>query len=164
MKVTLPKNKHLTLDEIQTMTLIFERAGADGKVHLESCSKGISFCLNEEPSQQAGPSQDVVNEVFFDKIIQYLNEKTGRNYSARTKSTRQKIKARVNDGASLDDFKRVIDNKVREWLDDPHFSKYLRPETLFGPKFEGYKEQVTGSDMAQDAFAELDSIILGDGE
>ena len=37
-----------------------------------------------------------------------------------------------------DDFKKVIDVKSLEWNKDPKMCKYLRPETLFGNKFEGY--------------------------
>lgn len=41
-----------------------------------------------------------------------------------------------------EDLIRVIDNKVGEWGDDPYWSKYLRPETLFRPsKFEGYANE-----------------------
>jgi len=49
-----------------------------------------------------------------------------------------KIKARLNDGYSLDDFKKVIDIKTLKWKSDPKMSDYLRPETLFGNKFESY--------------------------
>ena len=38
----------------------------------------------------------------------------------------------------MDDFKRVIDTKVKQWLNDDNMRKYLRPETLFGTKFEAY--------------------------
>lgn len=38
-------------------------------------------------------------------------------------------------------FKKVIDNKSAEWLEDRYWSRYLRPQTLFGPKFEMYLNQ-----------------------
>lgn len=37
----------------------------------------------------------------------------------------------------MEDFKRVIDWKSSEWA-GTEMEKYLRPETLFGTKFEGY--------------------------
>ena len=49
--------------------------------------------------------------------------------------------ARFNEGYTLEDFKQVIDIKTAEWKDSPEFSKYLRPETLFGSKFDGYLNQ-----------------------
>ena len=48
--------------------------------------------------------------------------------------------ARLNEGYSLDDFKQVIEKKVNEWK-GTEMEKYLRPETLFGTKFENYLNQ-----------------------
>ncbi|RNB72153.1 conserved phage C-terminal domain-containing protein [Brevibacillus panacihumi] len=81
------------------------------------------------------------NIVPFAEIIDYLNQKAGTSYRPTSKKTQQLITARWNEGFRLDDFKRVIDNKSAEWLKDPGWSKYLRPETLFSPKFEGYLNQ-----------------------
>ena len=39
-------------------------------------------------------------------------------------------------------FKIFIDNKAFEWL-GTYFEKFLRPETLFSNKFEGYLNQKT---------------------
>ena len=75
------------------------------------------------------------------EIIQYLNQKTGSSYRASTKATQTKIKTRLAEGFSIDDFKRVIDIKCAEWLNDANMSAYLRPETLFGTKFESYSQQ-----------------------
>ena len=71
-------------------------------------------------------------------IIDYLNFKTNRNFRYDTSSTIRCINARLNKGYTIDDFKLVIDLKVKQWLRDIKMSKYLRPETLFGSKFEGY--------------------------
>ena len=35
----------------------------------------------------------------------------------------------------------VIDNKTKEWLNNKEMCQYLRPETLFGTKFESYLNQ-----------------------
>ena len=80
----------------------------------------------------------------FREIIDYLNEKTSSKYKHTTRATKDLIKARFNQGFDLDDFKKVIDNKTAEWLNDPNMSKYLRPETLFGTKFESYLNQKGG--------------------
>ena len=75
-----------------------------------------------------------------------MNEKTNSNYRHTTKSTQSLIKARVNDGFELNDFKQVIDIKSSQWLRDKEMSKYLRPQTLFGTKFESYlNEQTKGN-------------------
>lgn len=77
----------------------------------------------------------------YKEIIDYLNERTGSNYKHTTKKTKDLIKARFNEGFNLDDFKIVIDKKTMEWINDKEMNKYLRPETLFGTKFESYLNQ-----------------------
>lgn len=72
------------------------------------------------------------------KIIARLNEKTGANYLSTTKSTRQHIHARLEEGFTVEDFYTVIDAKAAEWMGDPKMEPYLRPDTLFCTKFEGY--------------------------
>lgn len=77
---------------------------------------------------------------FADEIIQYLNMRTGAKYKSTTSKTKQLINARVNEGFTLDDFKTVIDKKCVEWC-GTEFEKFLRPNTLFGTKFESYLNQ-----------------------
>lgn len=76
----------------------------------------------------------------FKEIIGYLNLRTGSDYKHTTKSTQSKINARLNEGFTLNDFKVVIDKKCVEWQ-DTDMAKFLRPETLFGTKFESYLNQ-----------------------
>lgn len=73
-------------------------------------------------------------------VISYLNEKVGTNYRPSTRKTRDLIKARQKENFSLDDFKTVINKKTAEWK-GTDMEKYLRPETLFGTKFESYLNQ-----------------------
>ena len=73
----------------------------------------------------------------YSLVIDYLNKKASTNYRASTKNTQSFINARVKEGYTVEDFKKVIDSKSREWL-GTDFEKYLRPATLFGTKFENY--------------------------
>ena len=75
------------------------------------------------------------------QIISHLNKNAGTDFKPSSKTSQTKITARWNEGYRLDDFTHVIDVKVNEWLNDPKWSKYLRPETLFGTKFENYRNQ-----------------------
>ena len=59
-------------------------------------------------------------------------------YGATRVMSQRLIKARLNEGYTINDFKAVIDKKAEEWKDDPKMAQYLRPETLFGTKFESY--------------------------
>lgn len=90
------------------------------------------------------------------EIITYLNSKANANYRESSKKTKDLIKARFNEGYRLDDFIRVIDIKAEEWRNDPIWSKYLRPETLFGPKFESYLNQKSGKKSYREEDFNLD--------
>ncbi|TCJ86361.1 UNVERIFIED_ORG: putative phage protein (TIGR02220 family) [Bacillus cereus] len=74
------------------------------------------------------------------EIVNYLNDVCGSSYRSTSKKTQSLIKTRLVEGFTVDNFKTVIDTKVKEWLRTEQ-AKYLRPETLFGTKFEGYLQQ-----------------------
>lgn len=103
-----------------------------GKDRLGKDSKDT---MSGEPDHDPIPYQDIVD---------HLNQKAERQYKSSTNKTKSLIKARWNEGFNLEDFKQVIDIKVAEWKNGD-MSKFLRPETLFGPKFESYLNQSTPS-------------------
>lgn len=73
-----------------------------------------------------------------EEVIDYLNLKTGKNFRATTPRTIRDISSRAKEGATLSDFKKVIDTKCLAWKDDQRMNEYLRPITLFSTKFESY--------------------------
>jgi len=76
------------------------------------------------------------NQELADRVIDYLNEKTGKCF--RKKDCNFKlILSRAKEGYRFDDFRFVIDKKSHDWL-GTNFQEYLRPDTLFGSKFENY--------------------------
>ena len=77
------------------------------------------------------------NNNIYSLVIDYLNIKANTSYRTTTKNTQTLIKSRMNEGFTVEDFKKVIDSKSNEWL-NTDFEKYLRPATLFGGKFENY--------------------------
>lgn len=86
---------------------------------------------NKEAKKRKIPYQD---------IIQYLNQKVGGQYKSRSKQNQKWIRMRWNEGFRFKDFVAVIDCKLEDWHGQTQ-QKYLRPETLFGNKFEGYLNQ-----------------------
>ncbi|MDG8508354.1 conserved phage C-terminal domain-containing protein [Streptococcus pneumoniae] len=88
--------------------------------------------------------------------IVYLNQVANKRYKFVDKKKRLLL-ARFKEGYTLEDFKQVIDIKTAEWKDSPEFSKYLRPETLFGSKFDGYLNQKpkTIKGKSEDNFPDL---------
>ena len=72
------------------------------------------------------------------EVLNFLNQKSGRAYRP-VYANLKLIKARLREGASVRDCRRVIAAKAKEWQDRPEMVQYLRPSTLFGPeKFAGY--------------------------
>lgn len=105
------------------------------------------------PTQKSDPSDpkvgtkisllkdtSIINKDIYSEVIDYLNKKTNSNYKATTKTNLNLIKARVTDGFELKDFIKVIDVKFAEW-NNTNMEQYLRPQTLFGSKFESYLNQ-----------------------
>ncbi|WP_290063414.1 conserved phage C-terminal domain-containing protein [Paraclostridium bifermentans] len=81
---------------------------------------------------------NTINNTIYSLVIDKLNILANKSYKSSSKKTQQLIKARVNEGYTLEDFYKVIENKVCTWKDDPKMDQYLRPATLFGTKFESY--------------------------
>lgn len=70
-------------------------------------------------------------------IVEYLNKKANTNYKSTTEKNRELIRARLNEGFTVSDFEKVIDNKIADWT-GTEWEKFIRPLTLFGTKFESY--------------------------
>ena len=160
------KEAKLTTQKVRTILKRFKEAGyiediANGKgtkgkeTRVRLTMKQQLFNNNEtnksEQLQQVegGKQQQSNNNVttlskkkekdnnIYSLVIDYLNKKANTNYRPTTKNTQSFINARVKEGYTVEDFKKVIDSKSREWL-GTDFEKYLRPATLFGTKFENY--------------------------
>lgn len=81
--------------------------------------------------------ENIKEKIPYDEIIGYLNTMACTRYKSTTPKTRALIKARWEEGFKEIDFDTVIKKKCDSWL-GTDMEKYLRPETLFGTKFEGY--------------------------
>lgn len=93
------------------------------------------------------------NKEIYNRIISRLNEKANKKYKSYTKKTICCIKARLQEGFTEEDFYTVIDTKCNEWLYNDTMNQYLRPETLFGPKFEKYLNQNINNYISTDIYA-----------
>lgn len=95
-------------------------------------------------------------EYQYKAVIDYLNQKAGTAFKDKSKGSRSHIKARFDDGFTLDDFKTVINKKVAEW-GGTDMAKFLRPSTLFGTKFESYLNQQAGTKNITNRFNNFES-------
>lgn len=77
------------------------------------------------------------NNILYKTIIEHLNNVACAKYKHTIKKTQGHINARVSEGFTVEDFEKVIDYKAKEWI-GTKYEKFLRPETLFGTKFESY--------------------------
>lgn len=75
---------------------------------------------------------------FCSEVVDYLNQVAGTKYKASSKETQRLIRARYNNDFILEDFKTVINTKSAQWKGDDKMESFLRPQTLFGTKFESY--------------------------
>lgn len=82
------------------------------------------------------------------KVINYLNEAagtnipTGENGRAPAKAYIKAIVARIRNGGTLEQFKKIIDFKTTQWKHDIKMRQYLNPETLFrDSNFDKYIQQ-----------------------
>ena len=122
----------------------------------ERIINGVKFCEYyatkfNTPMQQSltgGMQQSLPNNIDIDNlsnnlkdnikdIVEYLNQKTGQHFRSSTKATQQHINARLAEGFTIEDCKRVVDNMWIAWK-GTEWEQYMRPSTLFGSKFENY--------------------------
>ena len=103
-----------------------------------------SVCVNDIKNSvnniknKASPSDEMIT------ILEDLSKrvKSKKGFSPSAKVNQNLIKARMSEGFTVENFIAVNEKKVKQWLHDPAMSKYLRPETLYGKKFDGYLNEV----------------------
>ena len=88
--------------------------------------------------KKASPSDAIIT------ILEDLNKRTKskKGFSPLAQCNQNLIKARMSEGFTVENFITVNEKKVKQWLHDPEMSKYLRPATLYGNKFDGYLNEV----------------------
>ena len=133
MSTNPPKNRQNTPDVKRAQR---ETRPAQNLPLSNNNSKNYQY--KEISNKRNNGSADAEPKSIHKDVIDYLNGKIGARYKASSAINKRLIDARVKEGYKLDDFKRVIDNKVAAWAQDQKMSKYLRPQTLFGTKFESY--------------------------
>ena len=158
--ITIPNwNKHQTLDAYERKKerdrLYQEERRAKQRALIEKSSDKSSERTSDVAVSDIDKEEDKEKDnniyVPYKEIITYLNEKTGKKLRWDVKSNQKEIKARFNEGYTLNDFKTVIDKKYHEWGRKPTKEElqrgfndmriYLRPNTLFGSNFDVYLNQ-----------------------
>jgi uncharacterized phage protein (TIGR02220 family) len=137
----------MKMDKTKWYSIDYEKLKEFEDSQLESQATPIDEMATEEDLEEMKESavnSSVKKVIPYDEIIGYLNDKTGKNFKLSSIKTRELIHTRFGEGFTLEDFNRVIDLKSVEWKQDSAWNKFLRPETLFGTKFESYLNQQVG--------------------
>lgn len=130
--------------------------GACMQMHADACtcasesnpnqSVSLSESISESESKLSGSGkpEDVPKEIAH--VVSYLNRQLGTSYQPHTHAVARPIRARLAEGFSAADLCAVIDCKCADWNHTPAAGQkdmrpFLRPETLFGAKFQSYLNQ-----------------------
>ncbi|MED1557552.1 phage replisome organizer N-terminal domain-containing protein [Bacillus paramycoides] len=155
--------KHQNIDGLdkireQTRLRVQRKRKRDKELRLElsrDSNVTVTQCYgteeDKELEEEIDKDKEEKNSIPYTEIIQYLNEKASKSFNPKTEGHRKHIRARWNEGYTVENFKTVIDKKVEQWKDafsqdGKPLSDYLRPSTLFSQKhFDNYlNESVKG--------------------
>ena len=136
------------LDRIREQTRKRVAKYRENQKKLPSNVTGNDTVTGSNAIEEEREEEEEIDINIYSSIINYLNSSAKTKFRQSNKKTKTLIKARINEGFTEEDFFRVIDNKVREWA-NTEMEKYLRPETLFGTKFESYLNQKEGAGNGQ---------------
>lgn len=158
---SISKKSEMEIAKIQND--ISENRGSNTKViQINSSEENQKHIVRKQSSaQRPAPSRPLNEEEreSVDRVVSALNEATGSRYRSTSATTLKHILARLREGFTVEDCKDVIRKKCAEW-GGTEMAKYLRPETLFGSKFEGYlnaPEDPKAKERAEKAKAETEA-------
>ena len=132
----LPAKRYIRINEKQLAQVLLNNTGESGAASFaEMAEQGAAN--TPANNNKTNSNKNSNNKEIYIAVCDYLNTKTGQKFRSTSKDTQQHINARLDEGFTVDDFKRVIDNMCADWT-NTEWEKYLRPSTLFGRKFENY--------------------------
>ena len=115
--------------------MIDDKKSSDNRL---TVGRDCSYSISNSISNINNKDSDIE---IIKNIVSYLNKVCSTRYRHNTDSTKSHIRARLKEGFTEEDFYKVIDKKYAQWGDDPKMAEFLRPQTLFGTKFESYLNQ-----------------------
>ncbi|ARF12979.1 conserved phage C-terminal domain-containing protein [Sporosarcina ureae] len=112
------------------------------QVHVPELGKPITKELKESLIIK-NKDQVEINLDVAHSVIDYLNDKTGKQFKATSPATKKLIGGRLKEGYTREDFMKVIDLKASQWMNHAEFNRFLRPSTLFSiTNFENYMNEL----------------------
>ena len=127
-------------------------------VSIELINQNLIIKVVRNKKKVNKPKQSTSNIELHKKVIEYLNEKTNKRFTIKNKQTIRFINARIKEGYNEFDFKKVIDIKSEKWLNSS-MEDYLRPQTLFSAKMEGYLNEKNNIKKPNERFQKTQSAV-----
>ena len=81
-----------------------------------------------EEEEEEKEEKEETNTINFDKLLSFLNSKTGRNFKVINKTVKGKYLARLKEGYTKDDILKAITNAVNSDYHKGENFTYLTPE------------------------------------
>lgn len=126
------------------------------EIHLYLNSRRL--VLSSSSNQKESEAHEHKKIDIIEDVINYLNEKAEKKFTTKNKATIKIINARIKEGFSIDDFKKVIDVKCFKWK-NTDMNDYLRPQTLFSQKMEGYLNEKIQNTNGNKRFTSTQSAV-----
>ena len=146
------------LKDAGLMTEVRQGMNLPNRIYLEALNGSVENTFQEVQKVHLGSVENTLSEVqkvhtiktentktennnnkllICKEVISYLNLKAKKNFKVDTASHHKFIKARLKEGYTLEDFKKVVDIMSTKWI-GTEYEQYLQPQTLFGNKMDNY--------------------------
>ena len=146
------------LKDAGLMTEVRQGMNLPNRIYLEALNGSVENTFHEVQKVHLGSVENTLSEVqkvhtiktentktennnnkllICKEVISYLNLKAKKNFKFDTASHHKFIKARLKEGYTLEDFKKVVDIMSAKWI-GTEYEQYLQPQTLFGNKMDNY--------------------------
>ena len=146
------------LKDAGLMTEVRQGMNLPNRIYLEALNGSVENTFQEVQKVHIGSVENTLSEVqkvhtiktentktennnnkllICKEVISYLNLKAKKNFKFDTASHHKFIKARLKEGYTLEDFKKVVDIMSAKWI-GTEYEQYLQPQTIFGNKMDNY--------------------------
>ena len=146
------------LKDAGLMTEVRQGMNLPNRIYLEALNGSVENTFQEVQKVHLGSVENTLSEVqkvhtiktentktennnnkllICKEVISYLNLKAKKNFKFDTARHHKFIKARLKEGYTLEDFKKVVDIMSTKWI-GTEYEQYLQPQTLFGNKMDNY--------------------------
>ena len=132
-----------------------------GELINQSIQTATKVKASKEDKPKRSKSINDQQSLAVNAVVTYLNQVSGKQYRTDNESTIRLILARLNKGFTVEQFYYVIDVKAAHWM-NTDMEKYIRPETLFGNKFESYLNETFTTNKPNDTIRNAEESINRD--